>query len=61
MRRMFGLQVTDDQANVLRMISPGPEGFVERLPEPDGLPDWINAAEFDHYAAESPAPASPVR
>jgi hypothetical protein len=34
------------------MLSPGPEGFVDRLPEPDGLPDWISAAEFDHYAAE---------
>jgi pimeloyl-ACP methyl ester carboxylesterase len=52
MRRMFGLQVTDDQPTVLRMLSPGPEGFVDRLPEPDGLPDWISAAEFDHYAAE---------
>ncbi|HEX7323145.1 MAG TPA: alpha/beta hydrolase [Mycobacterium sp.] len=52
MRRMFGLQVTDDQATALRMISPGPEGFVDRLPEPGGLPDWISAAEFDHYADE---------
>lgn len=52
MRRMFGLQVTDDRATVLAMISPGVEGFVDRLPEPAGLPDWISAAEFDHYAAE---------
>ncbi|EUA32612.1 alpha/beta hydrolase family protein [Mycobacterium xenopi 3993] len=30
----------------------GPEGFVERLPEPDGLPDWISGDELDHYIAE---------
>ncbi|HEX7323063.1 MAG TPA: alpha/beta hydrolase [Mycobacterium sp.] len=52
MRRMFGLRVTDDQATVLRMISPGPEGFVDRLPEPGGLPGWISPEEFDHYAVE---------
>ena len=52
MRRMFGLQMTDDPATVMRMVSPGPEGFVDRLPEPGGLPDWISAEEFDHYADE---------
>ncbi|BBU20677.1 hypothetical protein MYXE_04660 [Mycobacterium xenopi] len=34
------------------MARPGPEGFVERLPEPDGLPDWISGDELDHYIAE---------
>jgi pimeloyl-ACP methyl ester carboxylesterase len=34
------------------MIRPGPEGFIERLPEPDGLPDWISTEELDHYIAE---------
>ena len=34
------------------MIAPGPEGFIERLPEPDGLPSWISADELDHYVAE---------
>ncbi|HVX18207.1 MAG TPA: alpha/beta hydrolase [Acidimicrobiales bacterium] len=24
-------------------------GFVERLPEPDGLPSWLTQAELDHY------------
>ncbi len=53
MRRMFcGLRATDDPATLLRMISPGPDGFVERLPEPDGLPDWISADELDHYITE---------
>ncbi|MGH3559407.1 MAG: alpha/beta fold hydrolase, partial [Mycobacterium sp.] len=31
---------------------PGPAGFVERLPEPDVLPDWISAQELDHYITE---------
>jgi pimeloyl-ACP methyl ester carboxylesterase len=52
-RRMLGgLRMGGDQAAALRMIVPGPEGFIERLPEPDGLPDWISAEEVDHYVAE---------
>ena len=27
-------------------------GFVDRLPEPDGLPDWLSQDELDHYIAE---------
>ena len=27
-------------------------GFVDRMPEPDGLPDWLTRAELDHYVAE---------
>jgi pimeloyl-ACP methyl ester carboxylesterase len=27
-------------------------GFVDRLPEPDGLPDWLTRADLDHYVAE---------
>jgi epoxide hydrolase A/B len=53
MRRMIGgLQRPDDKAAALRMIRPGPDGFVERLPEPDGLPDWISSDELDHYINE---------
>lgn len=52
MRRMLcGSTATDDPAVVLRMISPGPEGFVERLPEPGGLPNWMSQRELDHYIA----------
>lgn len=47
-----GLQLPDDQETVLQMVSLGPTGFVERLPEPGGLPAWISAEEFNHYAAE---------
>ena len=53
MRRMMGgLRPAGDQAAAIRMARPGPEGFVERLPEPDGLPNWISAKELDHYIAE---------
>jgi len=52
MRRMIGGLRTDDQAAALRMVAPGPEGFIDRLPEPDGLPDWISQDELDHYIDE---------
>jgi pimeloyl-ACP methyl ester carboxylesterase len=49
---MGGMQATTDEAAALRMLQPGPEGFIERIPEPGGLPDWISQDEFDHYVAE---------
>ena len=53
LRRMMGsLRASDDQAAALRMLRPGPEGFIDRLPEPVGLPHWISNEEFDHYVAE---------
>jgi len=27
-------------------------GFVERMPEPEKLPDWLSQAELDHYVEE---------
>ncbi|MBO0863571.1 MAG: alpha/beta hydrolase [Mycobacterium sp.] len=51
-RMMGGLRPPTDRAAALRMIRPGPEGFIERLPEPDGLPSWISAQELDHYIVE---------
>jgi len=27
-------------------------GFVDRIPEPDGLPGWLTQAELDHYVEE---------
>lgn len=56
MRRMLcGLTRRPDEDDAMaaaRMFAPGPEGFIERLPEPDGLPDWLSQAELDHYVAE---------
>ena len=51
-RMMGGLRTSDDQSAALRMVAPGPEGFIDRLPEPDALPDWITQDEIDHYISE---------
>ena len=32
-----------------RVLRPGPEGYVDRLPEPDRLPDWLSPSELDRY------------
>ena len=52
MRKLMGSLSTPDEAAALRMLAPGPEGFIDRIPEPGGLPDWISQDEFDHYVAE---------
>ncbi len=49
MRRLFATPPAGDEAAALRMLSPGPEGFLARLPEPDGLPDWLSAQDFAVY------------
>jgi pimeloyl-ACP methyl ester carboxylesterase len=57
MRRMLCGTTTagDEDARaeaMARMFAPGPEGFIERMAEPDGLPDWLSQEELDHYTAE---------
>jgi pimeloyl-ACP methyl ester carboxylesterase len=53
MRRMIGgLRKPEDANALVAMSAPGPEGFIDRLPEPDGLPDWISQDEIDHYTDE---------
>lgn len=53
LRRMLGgMRVPADEAAALRMLAPGPQGFIDRLPEPDRLPDWLPAGELEHYVAE---------
>ncbi len=53
MRRMIGgLRPPGDQGAATRMLAPGPAGFIDRLPEPATLPDWISQDELDHYIAE---------
>jgi pimeloyl-ACP methyl ester carboxylesterase len=51
-RMMGGLRASGDQGAALRMVAPGPEGFIDRLPEPDDLPDWLSQEELDHYIGE---------
>jgi len=51
--RMFGgMRAPADEAAALRMLAPGPAGFIERLGEPDRIPDWLGAEELDHYVTE---------
>jgi pimeloyl-ACP methyl ester carboxylesterase len=53
MRRMIGgLQQPTDENAALRMLAPGPEGFIDRIPEPDQLPAWIHQDELDYYITE---------
>ncbi len=52
LRMLGGMRAPADEAAALRMLAPGPLGFVERLEEPDRLPDWLTAGELDHYVAE---------
>lgn len=51
-RMLGGMRATQDAAVTARMLAPGPAGFVERLADPDRLPDWLTADELDHYVAE---------
>jgi pimeloyl-ACP methyl ester carboxylesterase len=51
-RLMGGLRTSADKAAGIRMVAPGPEGFIDRLPEPDALPEWISQDELDHYITE---------
>lgn len=53
MLRVFGgPRRPEDHGASARMLAPGPEGWVERLPQPIALADWITADEFDHYVEE---------
>jgi pimeloyl-ACP methyl ester carboxylesterase len=51
-RRMLGGLRASGQDAIVGMTTPGAEGFIDRLPEPDGLPEWITRDEIDHYIAE---------
>ncbi|KUI32438.1 epoxide hydrolase [Mycobacterium sp. IS-1742] len=51
MRRVLAGQATREEL-AASMLRPGPEGYVERLPEPEGLPDWLSQDELDHYIRE---------
>jgi pimeloyl-ACP methyl ester carboxylesterase len=34
------------------MLAPGPQGFIDRLAEPDRLPDWLTDDDLEHYVRE---------
>ncbi len=54
MRRMLaGLTVpAEGSPDLTGLAAPDGRGFVDRLPEPAGLPGWLSQEELDHYVAE---------
>lgn len=53
LRRMLGgMRAPADEAAAHRMLAPGPEGFIDRLDEPDPLPDWLSPEDLEHYVTE---------
>lgn len=53
LRRMIGgTRASDDPAAAVRMLAPGADGLIDRMPEPAARPGWISQEEVDHYVAE---------
>lgn len=53
LRRMLGgMRAPTDEAEAMRMLTPGPQGFIDRLTEPDHLPEWLTESELDYYVRE---------
>jgi pimeloyl-ACP methyl ester carboxylesterase len=53
MRRLLAARMREGEglADPAMLANDG-RGFVDRLPEPDSLPDWLTQDELDHYIAE---------
>ena len=54
MRRVLGgLSVPEGETlDMSGLSNPEGAGFVDRLPHPEVLPDWLSEEELDHYVAE---------
>jgi pimeloyl-ACP methyl ester carboxylesterase len=52
MRRMLCAQPRGGGGIDPSAFAPDGRGFVDRIPEPEGLPDWLTQDELDHYIAE---------
>src|SRR5262245_44688079 len=54
MRRMLaGVRMEDGaEVDASAALARDGRGFVDRLPDPDILPDWLSQEELDHYAEE---------
>ena len=52
MRKLMSERQIPDEAAALRMLAPGPEGFLDRIRDPGGPPPWLSQDEFDHYVEE---------
>ena len=54
MRRLLAGMSSNGDPDPNAMALDG-RGFVDRIPEPDGLPDWLTQDELDHYIDDVPA------
>jgi pimeloyl-ACP methyl ester carboxylesterase len=53
LRRMLGgMRTPEDEHAAMRMLAPGTAGFIDRLSEPDPLPEWLTESELEHYVTE---------
>jgi len=52
MRRLLCGTRTDNEADTIEQAADDGRGFVDRFPEPDGLPDWLSQQELDFYVSE---------
>lgn len=51
-RLLGGIRSTDGGNIFLEMATPGAEGFIDRLPEPERRPEWLSKDEMDHIVSE---------
>jgi pimeloyl-ACP methyl ester carboxylesterase len=52
MRRLLAATTREGTEMDPSVLAPDGRGFVDRMPEPDGLPDWLSQAELDHFVSE---------
>lgn len=53
MRRLLAAVTREEGAELdPSVLAPDGRGFVDRIPEPAGLPAWLSQAELDHFVAE---------
>jgi pimeloyl-ACP methyl ester carboxylesterase len=51
-RMLAGVSQGAEPPDFEQALADDGRGFVDRLPVPDGLPDWLSQAELDHYVEE---------
>jgi pimeloyl-ACP methyl ester carboxylesterase len=54
-RKLFTVGTESEAADehaAARMAEPGPQGVLDRIPDPGRLPHWISQADFDVYVGE---------
>jgi pimeloyl-ACP methyl ester carboxylesterase len=52
MRKLMSMESRPDTAAAMRLLAPGPEGFLDRIRDPGGPPPWLSQVDFDHYVDE---------